>query len=141
MDFEIAEVFIPSSSNYALRKAAVGNSSCYGNDPAAAIMKNFCVDYLFKSVKEEEYAKDLIIIIQKTCSAGRLSLMKFISNSKSVLMIIPKNHRREGVKDADLANEELSAKKTLRMHCNIAENHLCFKVNLKTWKITRRGIL
>ena len=47
-------------------------------------------------------------------------------------MIIPKNNRREGVKDADLTNEELSTKKTLRMHQNIAKNHLCFKVNLKT---------
>ena len=84
MDSEIAEVFIPSSSNYALRKAAVSNSSCYGNDSAAAIMKNFCVDCLFKSVKEEESAKDLIIIIQKTCSAGQLNLMKFISNSKFI---------------------------------------------------------
>ena len=29
-----------SSSNYALRKAAVENSSCYRNDAAAAIMNN-----------------------------------------------------------------------------------------------------
>ena len=49
----------PSRSNYALRKAAVDNSSCYRNDTAAAIMKNFYVDDLLKSV-EDEYTKDLI---------------------------------------------------------------------------------
>ena len=31
----------PSSSNYALRKAAVDNSSCYRNDVVVAIMNNF----------------------------------------------------------------------------------------------------
>ena len=53
----------PSSSNYALRKVAVDNSSCYGNDAAAEIIKNFYVDNLLKSVEDEEYAKDLIISI------------------------------------------------------------------------------
>ena len=53
----------PSSSNYALRKVAVDNSSCYGNDAAAAIIKNFYVDNLLKSVEDEEYTKDLIISI------------------------------------------------------------------------------
>ena len=50
----------PSSSNYALKKAAVDNSSCYGNNTAVVIMKNFYVDGLLKSVKDEEYVKDLI---------------------------------------------------------------------------------
>ena len=40
----------PSSSNYALRKAAVKYSSCYGNDAALAAMKSFYVDDLLKSV-------------------------------------------------------------------------------------------
>ena len=37
-----------SSSNYAMRKAAVNNSSCYGNGTAVAIMKNFYMDDLPK---------------------------------------------------------------------------------------------
>ena len=108
LDSEIVAVSFPRSSNYALTKAAVDNSSCYGSGSDAAIMKNFCMDYLLKSVKNEEYAKDLIRIIQKMCGAGRLKLMEFVSNSKSVLMSIPKKQRREGVEDVDLANEELS---------------------------------
>ena len=106
----------PSSSNYALKKAAVDNSSCYGNDAAPAIMKNFYVDDLLKSVEEEKYAKDLIRRIQKIGSVSGFNLTKFISNNKLVLMSIPENHRREGVKDADLVNEELPTERVLGVH-------------------------
>ena len=116
----------PSSSNYALRKAAVNNSSCYGNDAAAA-MRRFYVDDLLKSVEDEEYAKDLIRI-QKMCSAGRFNLTKFISNNKLVLMGIPENHRREGVKDADLVNEELPTERDLGLHWNAEKDQFCFKI-------------
>ena len=71
----------PSSSNYALRKAAVDSSSCYRNDTAVAIMKNFYVDHLLKSVEDEEYTEDLIRI-RKMCSAGGFNLTKFISSNK-----------------------------------------------------------
>ena len=106
----------PTISNYAMKKAAVDNSSCYGNDAAPAIMKNFYVDDLLKSVEEEKYAKDLIRRIQKIGSVSGFNLTKFISNNKLVLMSIPENHRREGVKDADLVNEELPTERVLGVH-------------------------
>ena len=87
----------PSSSNYALRKAAVKNSNGYGNDAAAVIKKNFNVANLLKSVEDEEYAKDPIRRIQNMCSAGGFNLTKLISSNKSVLMSIPENHNREGI--------------------------------------------
>ena len=131
----------PSSSNYALRKAALNNSSWYGNDAVAEIMKNFYVDDLLKSVENEEYAKDLIKRIQKMCSAGGFNLKKFISNYKLVLMSIPENHRRKGVKDADLVNEELPTESAIGVHWNVEKDQLCFKLNLKAGNITRRGML
>ena len=85
----------PSSSNSALRKVAVGNRNCYGNDAAAALMKKIYEDDMLKSVEAEEFAKDLIRRILKMCSAGKFNLMSVISNNKLVLNI-PKNHRREG---------------------------------------------
>ena len=127
----------PSSSNYALRKAAVDNSNNYRNDAAAAIMKNFYVDDLLKSVEDEEYAKVLIRRVQKTCNAGGFNLTKFISNNKLVLMSIPENHIREGVKDADLLIEELPTKRALGVHWNVEKDQLCFKLNLKAGNITR----
>ena len=150
MDSEITEhkicvhlfgaVSSSGSSNHALRKEAVDNSSCYGYDATVAIMKSFYVDNLLKSVEDEEYAKDLIRI-RKMCSAGRFKLTKFISNNKLVLVSIPENHRREGIKDADSVNEKLPTESTFGVHWNVETDQLCFKLNLKAGNIIRRGML
>ena len=52
----LGEVSSPSSSNYALKRTAVDNSSSFGVDASETVMKNFCVNDLLKSVKSEEYA-------------------------------------------------------------------------------------
>ena len=46
-----------SSSNYTERKAAVDNSSYYGNDTDVAIMKNFYMDDLLKQLKMKNTQK------------------------------------------------------------------------------------
>ena len=69
------EISSPSSSS------PVDNSKCYGNGTAAAIMKNFCLDELIKSLGDEEYAKNLIRRIQKMCSAGGFSLTKILTKN------------------------------------------------------------
>ena len=102
-------VSCPSSSNYALKRTAVDNSSSYGVDASETAMINLYVDDLLKSVESEEYAIDLIKRIKEMCTAGGFNLRKFICNRKSVLMSIPDIHRREAVKDTDLAKEELPA--------------------------------
>ena len=104
-------------------------------------MKNFYVDDLLKSVEDEEYVKDLIRRIQKMFSAGGFNLTKFISNNKLVLMSIPENHRREGVKDPDLVNDELPTERALGVQWNVEKDQLCFKLNLKAGDITRLGTL
>ena len=63
MDSEIADhemciqlfrvVSFPRKRNYALKQTAVEKSNCHENDVAAAIMKNFYVDALLKSVEHE----------------------------------------------------------------------------------------
>ena len=68
--YHFAAVSSPSSSNYVLWKTAVNSSSCYGNEAAAALMKNFYMDDLLESIEDEDYAKDLMRKIQKMCSAG-----------------------------------------------------------------------
>ena len=102
-------VSCPSSSNYALKRTAVDNSSSYGVDASETAMINLYVDDLLKSVESEEYAIDLIKRIKEMCTAGGFNLRKFICNRKNVLMSIPDIHRREAVKDTDLAKEELPA--------------------------------
>ena len=99
------------------------------------------MDNLLKSVEDEEYAKDLIRRIRKMCSASGFNLAKFISNNKLVLMSIPENHRREGVKDDDLVNEDLPTERALVVNRDVEKDELCFEVNLKANNITRRGML
>ena len=75
------------------------------------------------------------------CSVSGFNLKKFISNNKLVLMSIPDNHRREGVKDADLVNEKLPAERALAVNWDVEKDQLCFKLNLKAGNITRRAML
>ena len=103
----------PYSSDYALGKTAVENSNWYRNDAAEAIMKNFYLDDLPKSVKDEKYAKHLIRRIQKMCSNSRFNLTKFISNNKLLLMSIPENHWREGIKKCRLSKWRIANRKSL----------------------------
>ena len=88
----------PTSSNYALKRTAVDDSSSFGLDASETVMKNFYVDDLLKSGKSEEYAVDLTKSVKEICAAGGFNLTKFICNRKNVLMSIPDIHRREGVK-------------------------------------------
>ena len=49
-----------SSSNYALKRTVVDNSSSYGVESSKTVIKNFYVDDLLKPYESEEYAVDLI---------------------------------------------------------------------------------
>ena len=104
-------------------------------------MKNVYVDDLLNSNEDEKYAKDLIRRIQKMCSVSGFNLTKFISNNKLELISIPENHRREGVKDDDLVNEDLPTERALVVNRDVEKDELCFEVNLKANNITRRGML
>ena len=128
----------PSSSNYALQRTAVDNSSSFGVDASETVMKNFYVDDLLKSVKSEEYAVDLIKRVKEMCAAGGFNLTKFICNRKNVLMSIDK---RKDVKDTDLAKEELPTERALGVYWNVQEDALYFKVNLKEKPRNQRDML
>ena len=128
----------PSSSNYALKRTAVDNSSSFGVDASETVMKNFYVDDLLKSVKSEEYAVDLIKRVKEMCAAGGFNLTKFICNRKNVLMSIDK---RKDVKDTDLAKEELPTERALGVYWNVQEDALYFKVNLKEKPRNQRDML
>ena len=121
----------PSSSNYALKRVAVDNSSFFGVDASETVMKYFYVDDLLKSVKSEEYAAHLIKKVKEMCTASGFNLTKFICNRKNVLMSIPDIHRRESMKDTDLVKEELPTERALGVYWNVEKDALCFKVKLK----------
>ena len=83
-----------SCSNYALKKTAIDNESIFGKD----------VDFLLKSLKDVESAKELVKDVMSMLSkAGGFHLTKFISNGKKLLLSIPESARRISVKDQDLS--------------------------------------
>ena len=106
----------PSSSNYALKRTAVDNSSSFDVDASETVTKNFYVDDLLKSVKSEVYAVDLIKRVKKMCAAGGFDLTKFICNRKNVLVSIHHIHRREGVKETDLVKKKLPTERALGVY-------------------------
>ena len=58
-----------TSQHYALTKVAVKNTHCYGKNAAQSLTHHFYVDDLLKSVRDTEYAPNLIVRMQKTCEA------------------------------------------------------------------------
>ena len=57
------------------------------------------MDDLLKPVKDLDTAKTLVKNVINMCRSGGFDLTKFISNSKELLIPIPEDKRRPGVKD------------------------------------------
>ena len=49
-----------SWSNYTLRRTAIDNKEIYGTDAATTLLRNFYVDYLLKSMRDVQPAKQLV---------------------------------------------------------------------------------
>ena len=60
------------------------------------------------------------------CAAGGFNLMKFTSNRKEVLLNIPEEKRKKGVKDQDLSSGEISQERALGIIWKIEEDTLGF---------------
>ena len=91
-----------SCANYALRRTSVDNIEEFGKEATDVIQNYFCVDDLLTSVKDFDTAKVLLKNVINMCRSGGLNLTKITSNSKELLISIPEDKRRPGVKDSNL---------------------------------------
>ena len=91
-------------SNYALKRTAKKNEKKYGIETAHALIENFHVDDLLKSVNSEDDAIKLIKNVRSMCNEVGFNVTKFISKSKKVLYLIPETFRRNGVRQTSAAN-------------------------------------
>ena len=80
----------PSCSNYALRRTARDREQKYGKEVADTLRGDFYVDDLLKSVQDKQKAIKLMKDVTAMCAEGGFWLTKFVSNSKDVLVSIPK---------------------------------------------------
>ncbi len=92
----------PSCANFALQKTAQDNQHNYSKEAVDTIQHNFYVGDCLKSVFSKIQAISLFKELSEICSKGGFKLTKWTSNSKSVLLSMPVDDRRELVKDLDL---------------------------------------
>ena len=82
--------------------SAIENKHIYGKEAAETLRNNFYVDDLLKPVEDEDDAIHLIKKVRSVRLESGFNLTEFCSNSKRVLLSIPEEHRKAGIKNEDL---------------------------------------
>ena len=101
-------VLSASCSNYALKRTATDNADQYGQEAAEVVRSKFYADDL--SVDNPKTAMIPVKNVVDMCKSGGFHLTKFISNNRELLISIPEDQRRNGVKDGDLTNDRPAEK-------------------------------
>ena len=130
----------PGCANYGLKHLAGQHEAEY---PMAAkfIDRHLYVDDGVISVEDAQTATSLVNEVRELCDKGRLQLHKFVSNNRAVIDSIPSSERAVGIKDLDLAFEELPMERALGVQWCVESDRFKFRVVLKDTPLTRRGIL
>lgn len=131
----------PSCANYALRKTAEDNKQHYDSCTVSTVMNEFYVDDCLKSIETEAQAQRLVKDLTDLCRAGGFKLHKWVSNSRDVLQTISQDARAQTVKELNLKTDELPVERTLGMFWCVETDSLCYKIDIPTKPLTRRGIL
>ena len=130
----------PSCSNFALRQAANDFESEYGAEAAYALLKNFYVDDLLKSVEDETKACSLWSRIEAMCKAGGFNLTKVVSNSEKLISSIPVDKRAQSMQIFELV-EKMPLERALGVHWSIENDSFQFRITIDNCSLTRRSIL
>jgi len=101
----------------------------------------FYVDDLLLSTESENEAKLYVQELQETLKNGGFHLTKWMSNSKNVMAGIPQQERSPGVKNIDLARDELPMDRALGVLWNLKDDSLKISVTPPDKPLTKRGIL
>ena len=131
----------PGCANFGLKHLAVEGQDQVSQDTVKFVQKNFYVDDGLGSVTSDAEAIQLVKEARELCSAGKLRLHKFISNSNNVLKSIPKEECAESVKDLDMALGEPLMERALGVQWCVFSDDFQFRVTVKERPLTRRGVL
>ena len=141
----------PSCANYAIRRTSADNVEEFGKEAADVIRNNFYVDDLLKSVNDLDPAKtpvknvinmcrSVVKNVINMCRSGGFNLKKFISNSKELLISIPEDKSRPGVKDLNLL-VGIPVEKALGIQWNISKDYFPFNIRFNRRNLTKRVML
>ena len=75
------------------------------------------------------------------CAKGGFNLTKLTSNKKEILVKIPGEERKKGIKNEDLMKGFISGEKVLGIHWDVDEDALMFEIMTIQKPSTRRGLL
>lgn len=131
----------PGCANFGLKHLATEGQDRFNQSTVKFIQRNFYVDDGLVSVRSDAEAIELIKEARELCSAGKLRLHKFISNSKKVLESIPKEECADSVKELDRDLGEPLLERALGVQWCVSSDDFQFRVTVKTHPMTRRGVL
>ncbi|XP_066934408.1 uncharacterized protein [Clytia hemisphaerica] len=130
----------PSCSSYALRRTAIDNQEDFPDKIRNILFNNFYVDDMLKSEDDEQETIEMIQGVKSLCKRGGFNLVKFVTNSQTVLNSLPKEDLGSSLKDASLLGGLTD--KVLGVSWNLSDD--VFKFDLTEAKqkpLTRRGML
>ena len=131
----------PCTANYVLRKTADDNSWDPSLSPETieAVRRNFYMDDLLKSVRDETSAirlqKELTVLLAR----GGFRLTKWSSSSRKVLSEIPNQEMASPSVNLDL--DELPVERSLGLLWNTETDSFRFALSSRHSALTKRGIL
>lgn len=118
----------PSCANFALRKCAEDNRDSFSVQVVEMIMHSFYVDDCLALVASESQAVALYHDLRAICARGGFQLKKWVSNSRSVLAVIPEEEKAKDVKALDLDYDTLPVERALGVQWCVESDAFRFKV-------------
>ena len=128
-----------SCVTFALHQTAFDNEEGCGKEAMEALLQNFYIDDMLKSMERVPEAIRKIKSIAEMCMAGGFNLTKFVSTSAKVIESIPVEKRAKGL--THKFEKCSTVESALGIQWYLLCDSLGFKVSLGAEDITRRGCL
>ncbi|KAL9972904.1 hypothetical protein ACROYT_G019295 [Oculina patagonica] len=133
--------YSPCTANYVLRKTADDNceNPLFSPETIEAVKRNFYMDDLLKSVRDETSATQLQKELTALLARGGFRLTKWSSSSREVLSQIPTQEMASPSVNLDL--DELPVERSLGLLWNTETDSFRFAVSSCQSAPTKRGVL
>ena len=130
----------PGCANFALRQTAKDNANLFGKVATQTLLRNFYVDDLLKSVKDQNAAQELSGKVNALCNSGGFNLTKFFSPTAAALKELPVEKLSNSIKQLD-ANKDSHIERALDVYWCLENDSLGFKIVLQSAPLSRRNML
>ena len=130
----------PSCANFALRKTAKEGEKEFGEDAAQAVLRDFYIDDLLKSVENKDLGILLLQRIRALCHSGGFNLTKIVSNCPEIVNSVPPEHRALSMLQHELSKSS-TVERALGVIWCLENDTLEFRISLHDTALTRRGML